>query len=88
MKRMTDSEKIAVIASAINNAFATQDIAAIIDCPYGEPSHGTAGGCRSCSKLDGSECVDELLEAIDAFELDGVRIDSAIQRVRAWRAKR
>lgn len=55
-------------------------VIAVSDCPYGDPSHrgpihrgvtahapgiDSAMTCNSCSKLDGSECVDELLEAWD-----------------------
>jgi hypothetical protein len=87
MKRMTDSQKIAKLTQyALNYSF--DQTRAVLLCPYGDQSHASPEKCPACSSLDGSECVDELLEAIDAFELDGVRIDSAIQRVRAWRAKR
>jgi hypothetical protein len=71
MKKLTAEEKLARVREGIADAFAVSDISAILECPYGDHTHQQTPQlmpdqhCRTCSRLDGSECVDEYLDAYD-----------------------
>lgn len=70
MKKLTAEEKLAILYE--KPALHTQEVRGAIECPYGDTTHHPVRGlncpdetaeqhCYSCSSIDGSECVDELL---------------------------
>lgn len=62
MKKLSDHEKLEKLR-ALGSA-APSEVLAIIACPYGDASHpadGDARVCPTCSRMDGSECIDALL---------------------------
>lgn len=107
MKKLSAEEKLAKLVDMFPHVIEIKRVSA---CPYGDLTHVTSSSdpsrvvsCLTCSSLDGSECVDELLEAYalcaegDYDGHGGFRCSAgdwrhlrlAIDGVRAWRkAKR
>jgi hypothetical protein len=83
-------------------------IAGIVDCPYGDDYHyhyqsfapesdGTPRDvCPSCSKADGSECVDEFIYAFERTGwswredrgIGGLEVGKKYEAMREWRRTR
>lgn len=97
MRRMTDSEKIEKLTAA-QGVFSLETVRAVLLCPYGDVTHVSEQRCLTCSKLDGSECVDDLIRIYDRERWpNGQRVTSderdsalnyAVDVLRNWRAKR
>lgn len=90
-KKLTAEEKLARLRDFASKAIAPAWVKGVIDCPYGSEWHAASNGCAVCSKLDGSECVDEFLAAHDAsfgetYRWKSPGMGEAINRMRAWRA--
>lgn len=98
MKRATPEEKLTLIAALPLHRDYSYEVHAIINCPYGDSTHYTTHvrqvaerQCTSCSRLDGSECVDEFLELFDSGSRDSSftsKLSEAVTRMRDWRKSR
>lgn len=101
MKKLTAEEKLEKLAAFYEeHGKSGATVRGCIRCPYGDPYHeaiAEPAACPTCSKLDGSECVDEFLEwhdlrvkdygaAYDLGSRNGFML--AVERMREWRASK
>lgn len=100
MKKLTAEEKIVRVReeALVRNQFQLSErVQGVIDCPYGDSTHWRTSfsdaeqNCKTCDRLDGSECVDEFLREWDFHFASGTagrgrQLDAALARVREWRA--
>ncbi|MET0410400.1 MAG: hypothetical protein ABW217_03850 [Polyangiaceae bacterium] len=97
MKKLSAEEKLDKLVHMFPHV---SEVVAVAACPYGDATHTfslsrDAYTCGTCSKLDGSECVDEFLAAWDRadnspdYPMADARVRGAVTTMRVWRkAKR